>query len=128
MACGECEHLTMVSGPAGDVVAQRVEWLPQIVKISLGAGDDEEIDVTGLPRLSPGEGSEYRNVGGRRDEIGDPFIESGEQRHPRRRSSEDHGGEEVIRIQTVEVSLVGGIGENDALLDHSGHHMRDPHP
>jgi hypothetical protein len=26
------------------------------------------------------------------------------------------------------VSLVGGIGENDALLDHSGHHMRDPHP
>jgi hypothetical protein len=26
------------------------------------------------------------------------------------------------------VSLVGGIGENDAVLNHSGHHMRDPHP
>jgi hypothetical protein len=26
------------------------------------------------------------------------------------------------------VSLVGGIGENDALLDHSGHHVGDPHP
>ena len=88
-----------------------------VVECNIGREDEQEVDVAARTSLASCERTEDRSVNWDRVERCESLCKSIEDDRPDPYGVQDKWGEHMLPVQPVHIAAVGGLGEDEAVLD-----------